>query len=126
MATGCGTVLVVDDEPALRLLCRLNLEFEGFSVLEAATLAEARRRLDATAVDVVLLDVHVGEDDGRDLLDELRSQGSPARVVLLTGSVEVTAAESGADLVIVKPFDPIELVAAVRELSGLAAVDSSL
>ncbi len=58
-------VLVVDDEPSLRLLCRVNLELEGYRVLEAAT---RRRGDDARAragdIDVVLLDVHVGADDG--------------------------------------------------------------
>ena len=55
-------VLVVDDESALRLLCRVNLELEGHRVLEAATLAEARELLAAELPDVMLLDVHLGTE----------------------------------------------------------------
>ena len=83
---GRRTVLVVDDEPSLRLLCRVNLELEGLRVLEAATLDEARGSLEREHVDVVVLDVHVGSGDGRDLLDELRAASSPTRVLMLTGA----------------------------------------
>ena len=48
------TVLVVDDEPALRLLCRVNLELEGHRVLEASTLTEARELIATEAPDVSL------------------------------------------------------------------------
>jgi DNA-binding response OmpR family regulator len=119
-------VLVVDDEPSLRLLCRVNLELEGFRVVEAGTLAEARRVLDTEPPDVVLLDVHIAGDDGRDLLEELRAAESPVKVVMLTGSVDVTLNRfDAADRVVVKPFEPLELVAVVRQLAGSAAVDST-
>ena len=58
-------MLVVDDESAIRFLCRINLELEGFRVLEAATAEEARERLTAEDVDVALVDVHIGSADGR-------------------------------------------------------------
>lgn len=126
MAPGVGTVLVVDDEPSLRLLCRVNLELEGLSVLEAATLDEARAQLDREQVDVVILDVHVGTDDGRDLLDELRAGESAIRVLMLTGSVEPTGGRfASADRVVTKPFEPVQLVATVRELVDGAHVDSA-
>ena len=98
---GPRTVLVVDDEPSLRLLCRVNLELEGHRVLEAASLADARGHLAAEAVDVVLLDVHVGHEHGLDLIPEAR----PARVVLLTGSAEIDEqTRSTVDAVLGKPF----------------------
>jgi DNA-binding response OmpR family regulator len=126
MASGGGTVLVVDDEPSLRLLCRVNLELEGLRVLEAATLEEARALLEQEQVDVVLLDVHLGSGDGRDLLDELRAVESPTRVVMLTGSVEPTGGRlAAADRVVMKPFEPVQLVATVRELVGGTHVDST-
>jgi DNA-binding response OmpR family regulator len=119
-------VLVVDDEPSLRLLCRVNLELEGFRVLEAGTLGDARTLLEQEPPDVVLLDVHIGGEDGRDLLEELRAADSPTKVVMLTGSVDVTLGRFGAaDEVVVKPFEPLELVAVVRRLVGAAAVDST-
>ena len=126
MASGGGTVLVVDDEPSLRLLCRVNLELEGLRVLEAATLADARAQLEHEHVDVVVLDVHVGSDDGRDLLDELRAAESPVRVLMLTGSVEPTGGRlAAAERVVAKPFEPVQLVAMVRELADGARVDST-
>jgi len=119
-------VLVVDDEPSLRLLCRVNLELEGFRVLEARTLGEARRALEDDPPDLVLLDVHIAGEDGRDLLEELRASESPVKVVMLTGSVDVTLSRfDAADRVVVKPFEPLELVAVVRELVGTAPVDST-
>jgi CheY-like chemotaxis protein len=120
------TVLVVDDEPSLRLLCRVNLELEGFRVVEAGTLRDARAAIERDPPDAVLLDVHIAGEDGRDLLEELRAADSPAKVVMLTGSVDVTLGRfDAADEVVVKPFEPLELVAIVRRLVGAAAVDST-
>jgi DNA-binding response OmpR family regulator len=113
-------VLVVDDEAAIRLLCRVNLEFEGFRVLEAGTLADARRTLEAEPVDVVLLDLHVGGDDGWTLADELRDRDADVKVALLTGSVEVAATSAArVDAVVRKPFTLEELLTAVRRLAGV-------
>ena len=99
-------VLVVDDEQSLRLLCRVNLELEGHEVHEAATLGEARELLERLAPDVVLLDVHVGSEDGLDLLHEIRALELPVRVILLSGSAEVGPdARARADGVLGKPFE---------------------
>jgi DNA-binding response OmpR family regulator len=127
MAMGGPTVLVVDDEPSLRLLCRVNLELEGYRVLEAGTLDDARALLESEPVEVVILDVHVGRGDGRDLLEELRASESTVKVAMLTGSADVTTGRfDAADAVIPKPFEPRELLTAVRELSqGVANLDSS-
>lgn len=120
-------MLVVDDEPSLRLLCRVNLELEDYRVLEAGTLAEARAILDSEPVDVMILDVHLGDGDGRDLLEELRARESDVRVAMLTGSADVTTGRfEAADAVIPKPFEPRELLLAVGQLSHrVAPVDSS-
>lgn len=109
------TVLVVDDEPSIRLLCRVNLELDGFRVLEASSLAEARAVLAESRPDVVLLDVHLGNEQGPTLLPELA--GIP--VALLTGSVDVNELRRGsAEPVIPKPF-PLELLTStVRRLVG--------
>jgi DNA-binding response OmpR family regulator len=120
MGTGGVSVLVVDDEPSLRLLCRVNLELEGFRVFEAGSVAEARAQLNQEEIEVVLLDVHVGTDDGRELLDELRAQESPTRILMLTGTADIATSNlDAADRVMAKPFDPLELVATVRTLAGL-------
>jgi two-component system, OmpR family, response regulator len=110
-------VLVVDDDPSLRMLCRVNLELDGHDVLEAASLAEARQRLVESPVDVVLLDVHVGTEDGRKLLDEIRERGG-ARVALFTGSVGVDFEKpAGIDAVIPKPFSLEVLASTVERLA---------
>jgi DNA-binding response OmpR family regulator len=119
-------VLVVDDEPAMRLLCRVNLELEGFSVLEAASVQAAREALSGRHVDVVLVDVRIGPADGRDLIRELRAAGDTPRCALLTGSIELSQEErAGADDLIEKPFTIDTLVGTVRRLAGLD-VDSSM
>jgi DNA-binding NtrC family response regulator len=110
------TVLVVDDEPSLRLLCRVNLELEGHRVLEAGRIDDARELLVAEQVDVVLLDVHVGSDNGLDLLDDIEALDLPVRVVMLSGTSEI-----GPDVrtrvhgVLGKPFTLDELTAAVAD-----------
>lgn len=107
-------VLVVDDEAALRLLCRVNLELEGHRVREAATLAQARAELERAVPDVVLLDIHVGRDDGLELLDEIETLDLPTRVVLLSGTSEVgPELRERVDVVLGKPFDLRRLAAAV-------------
>jgi DNA-binding response OmpR family regulator len=114
------TVLVVDDESSMRLLCRVNLELEGFTVLEAGSVEAARETLSVEQVDVVLVDVHLGAADGRDLVREIRAAGETPRCALLTGSVELGPSErGGADALIEKPFSLDTLVATVRRLAGL-------
>jgi DNA-binding NtrC family response regulator len=119
------TVLVVDDDAAIRLLCRVNLELDGCIVLEAQALDEAREVLDRTTVDVVLLDVHVGRDDGLELLRELHGRRPRTPVALLTGSSSPGAvAHEPADALIPKPFRLEELTATVKKLAGRREIDS--
>ncbi len=107
-------VLVVDDESSLRLLCRVNLELDGHTVREAATLAEARRELERATPDVILLDVHLGTDDGLALLDEIAALELATRVVLLSGTSDVgPALRARVDSVLGKPFELERLAAAV-------------
>ena len=107
-------VLVVDDERSLRLLCRVNLELDGHRVREAATVAEARREIEQATPDVILLDIHVGADDGLELLDEIASLELSTRVVLLSGTSEVgPELRTRVDSVLGKPFELAKLTAAV-------------
>jgi DNA-binding response OmpR family regulator len=105
------TVLVVDDDAAIRLLCRVNLELEGHRVAEAANLDQARAALATEPVEVVLLDLHVGNERGVDLLKELRRERPDVAVALLTGSPQERSPddEAQADMVIAKPFEIEEL-----------------
>jgi len=110
------TVLVVDDDPSIRLLCRLNLELDGWQVREAATLAQARDELADGEVDVLVLDVHVGTGNGVEFLREVRRERPRLRVAMLTGSD--TLGEVDSDAVIPKPFT-------IEQLTGTVAVLAS-
>ena len=105
----------------------MNLELDGCTVLEAGGLSEARELLNHAPVDVVLLDVHVGLDDGHDLLRELRESSPGTPVAFLTGSSEQGALEpEQADAMIPKPFRLEQLISTVRELAGRGReIDSS-
>ena len=107
--------LVVDDDAALRLLCRVNLELEGFAVREAATVAEAEAALAVERPDVVLLDVHLGGEQTHDLLARIRADGIP--VALVTGSVDMNDYRDSADAMLAKPFVPQMLVETARRLA---------
>lgn len=121
MATGGKgpVVLVVDDERALRFLCRVNLELEGYRVVEAGTLDDARAALAAEAVAVVLLDLHVGAERGEVLLEELRAREPRVPVAVVTGSVEVSGDRTfEADAVLPKPFTIDQLTQTVNALAA--------
>jgi DNA-binding response OmpR family regulator len=107
--------LVVDDDAALRMLMRVNLELDGFAVSEAETLDQAKESLAGGRPDVVLLDVHVGREDSGALLHELRAGGVPVAVV--TGSADVAEYRDIADGVLEKPFEPSSLIELARRLA---------
>jgi DNA-binding response OmpR family regulator len=115
-------VLVVDDEPAIRFLCRVNLELDGYQVVEAGTLADARHMIELEPVALVLLDMHLGLERGSALLEELRHREPRIPVVIVTGSAEVHAGErpTDADAVLGKPFTIDELMSTVQGLVGAA------
>ncbi len=119
MTDDAQRVLVVDDDPSIRLLCRVNLELDGFGVSEAATLEAARVQLARDDVGLVLLDVHVGSASGIELLDELKRDRPGLPVVLLTGESGLPPEARGrADAVLGKPFRLGELTGTVRGLLG--------
>ena len=110
-------VLVVDDEPSSRLLCRVNLELEGHEVLEAYSLDSARATLAEEDVDVLVLDVHLHRERSDVLVAECHARRPPIPVVLVTGSVDITHGLSDADAVLPKPFELEELLSTVRSLA---------
>ena len=117
--TEATTVLVVDDDDSMRLLCRVNLELEGHRVLEARSIEAAQELLAREAVKVVLLDVHVGPDDGRTLLKELRATRPEIAVAFLTGTADIEElARVKADGVLGKPFTLTDLSSLVKRLAA--------
>ena len=107
-------MLVVDDDPSLRLLCRVNRELEGYRVVEAESVESARGALEQETVDAILLDVHLGNDDGLALLPAIEDRGRA--VALLTGSPGAHLPDNAT--VIGKPFSIDELSETVRRLVG--------
>ncbi len=113
------TALVVDDEPYLVDLVRLNLEAEGYHVVTAPNGLEALARLKADLPDVVILDVMMPEMDGFETLARIRAVSS-VPVIMLTVRAEesdrIRGLEIGADDYLTKPFSPRELTTRVKAL----------
>ena len=115
-------VLVVDDDPALRLLLRTTLADDRCAVEEAASAEDAAALVRFWRPAVVVLDVGLPGVDGLSFSRELERDptfGSPT-VILLTGA-ETTAEQArraGADALLRKPFSPLDLVTLVERLTG--------
>jgi DNA-binding response OmpR family regulator len=115
-------VLVIDDEPPIRLLCRVNLEAEGMTVLEAADGPSGLDVAKEERPDVILLDVMMPGLDGwsvaERLLEDSRTREIP--IIFLTARAEFRDRARGLDIggieYITKPFNPIELAPTVRDL----------
>ena len=111
------TVLVVDDEPRLVDVVRMNLEVEGYRVLTAANGMEALARLTQDLPDLVVLDVMMPEMDGFETLKRLREVSS-VPVIMLTVRAEeadrIKGLEIGADDYLTKPYSPRELQTRIK------------
>jgi DNA-binding response OmpR family regulator len=114
-----GLVLVVEDEMKLRDLLRAFLERDGFTVLSAATGAEALEFEAKALPDIVVLDLGLPDIPGEEVARELRRR-SDVRILMLTAKVtdddRVRGLELGADDYLTKPFNPRELVLRVQSL----------
>jgi two-component system KDP operon response regulator KdpE len=120
------TILVVDDEERMARFIRLNLEHDGFQVVEAYRGMQALQQYRDSLPDLVLLDVMMPDIDGFEVLSMLR-EISNVPVIMLTAKGEeddrVRGLELGADDYVTKPFSPRELVSRVRAV--LRRTDSS-
>jgi DNA-binding response OmpR family regulator len=119
MSTNRGHVLVVDDDPDIRVLLKELLERQGYGVTEAANGKEALRALYSVPPDVVLLDVSMPELDGWQTLERIRDL-SDVPVAMLTARAaeleKVRGLKAGADDYITKPFGRQELLARVEAM----------
>src|SRR5512141_2158669 len=110
-------ILVVDDEERMARFIRLNLEHDGFQVIEAYQGMQAIQALRDKMPDLVILDVMLPDIDGFEVLKLIREISS-VPVIMLTAKGEeddrVRGLELGADDYITKPFSPRELVSRVR------------
>jgi DNA-binding response OmpR family regulator len=116
------TVLVVDDEAPIRLLCRVNLEAEGMKVIEAADGDMGLELARAHHPDVVLLDVMMPGRSGWEVAEELLADESTSGIpiIFLTARAEIRDRAKGIDLggvdYVTKPFNPVELAPLVQDL----------
>ena len=111
------TVLVVDDEPAIRRFLRTSLKVAEYRVVEAADAAGALRALIAEKPDLLILDLGLPDKSGLDLISALRKGTAPPIIVLSARDDErskVEALDRGADDYLSKPFGMAELMARLR------------
>ncbi|MEY2397350.1 MAG: hypothetical protein QOJ00_524 [Actinomycetota bacterium] len=118
-ATTKATVLVVDDDRTIRHLLTRFLSLEDYRVIAAGDAAEAMAALAAEEPDLIVLDVMLGDDDGLDVLEQVRLTND-VPVILLTGktseSDRVMGLRLGADDYVVKPFSPAEVEARIASV----------
>lgn len=120
------TLLIVDDEEALRNTIVFDFKRKGFNVIAAANGTEALAVLRKTRVDLVLSDIRMPAGDGVSMLEQIRADHPAIPVVIfITGFADVTTEEclkKGAAAVLSKPFDRKKLLDSVTEaLSKLAS-----
>lgn len=128
MTLNVSKILIVDDDPNIRELVRISLQNEGFNVVEAGDGVEALLKLKNIKVDLVILDLMMPMLDGWQLCVELR-EDYDIPVLMLTAlgetSQKVKGFQLGTDDYVVKPFEPLELVARVKALLKRYRIASS-
>ena len=111
-------VLVVEDETSIRKFIAINLYRNNFEVLEARDGETALKMVKSFSPDVIVLDVMLPGMDGFEVCMQVRQQISPIVIIMLTARGEdmdkIMGLELGADDYMVKPFNPLELVARIR------------
>src|SRR6185436_1427579 len=122
-------VLVIDDDPGVRLLCRIAFCTEGDEIIEAASGREGLQLLETESVDAVVLDVMLPSVNGFEVLRRIRNDArtSDLPVVLLSVRVgiqdQIDGWRAGADDYLTKPFSPAALAAKVYEICGVEPLD---
>ncbi len=111
-------ILIVDDDSRLRGLLRRFLGDSGFRISEAADTAEAESRLAGIEFDLIILDVMLPGEDGRQFATRLLGTGRQVPILMLTalGDADdrIAGLETGVDDYLTKPFEPKELLLRVR------------
>jgi excisionase family DNA binding protein len=112
-------VLIVDDDERLREFVRVNLEMEGYAVVEAQDADEGLTRVEEQAPDLILLDVMMPGVDGWEMLRRIQERHGVGSipVIMFSGKVdEADVAARGAQGFIGKPFDPQQLIESTKQL----------
>ncbi|MFI5105934.1 MAG: sigma-54-dependent transcriptional regulator, partial [Terriglobales bacterium] len=115
---GTGSILIIDDEAAIRESLETLLEFEGYSVQSAETGEQGLAKLGERPFDLILLDFALPDRNGLEVLAEIRNRDPQLAVIMITayGTVDnaVRAMQNGATNFIQKPWDNEKLLADVR------------
>jgi DNA-binding response OmpR family regulator len=113
-------ILVVDDDEALRVLVRSQLEGAGYELDEANDGASAIEKLGANSYDLMLLDINMPEKSGIDVLRFWKDRALSCRVIMLTGrvgfSIATESLKLGADEYITKPFSLEYLLSSIKRV----------
>jgi DNA-binding response OmpR family regulator len=121
------TVLTIEDQPDIRRLIRMTLEFKGFGVLEAANGPDGLQLARSRRPDLILLDVMMPGMDGLSVAQALASDPAlrsvPVVMLSALGTADAVQAglQAGAQHYLVKPFSPKELLALVDRLTATPA-----
>ena len=125
------SVLLVEDDPSMRLLCSFNLELAGFTVTTASTGHEGVELGHAERFDLLLLDVMLPDLGGFEVAAQLRADAAARDVPIVFLSARTSSTDlargraAGAIDYVTKPFDPVELATRLREdLDELARGDA--
>ena len=122
-----GRVLVVDDSDVIRTLITVNLELEGFEVVQAVDGQDALDKVNEVRPDVMTIDVRMPRLDGFDTVERLRSdpRTHDLKIAMVTACAQESdlrrGDEVGVDAYVTKPFDPSTLVRTVRDLVAAQA-----
>jgi two-component system, NtrC family, response regulator AtoC len=117
-------VLIVDDDASVREALQRLLSREGIGAIGARSLGEARERiaLHATALRIAIIDLELGQEDGLDLVRELKRSTSPLSILVFSAAADGGArAQSLAlegEVVLAKPASPQAILTAVRRTLG--------
>lgn len=114
------SMLIIEDEESIRKFIRINFERNNFNVLEASSGEEGIRKALSFNPQVIILDIMLPGIDGFKTCELLRTQHPDVGIIMLTAKTQdmdkIMGLEFGADDYIVKPFNPLELIARVKAL----------
>ena len=117
---GKASILLIDDEENLRRTLAMILVREGYVVETAATIKEARERVEASTYDLVFLDLKLPDANGLSLLPDLRRRFPNTPVLILTAHDKldsaVEAVRQGARDYLLKPLDPPVIIKRVKDV----------
>ncbi|HPL81909.1 MAG TPA: response regulator, partial [Anaerolineaceae bacterium] len=125
-----NSILVVDDEETARMVISNYLRTKGYEVIEAGTLADARKVIADGKADVIILDVQLPDGYGPHLLEDVATLPMRPQVIIITAHGEVgmavDAMKAGAQDFIEKPLDLIKLEAAVKRANDMISMRREL